>query len=157
MTPSAGPAPDRKALLDIYRQTLVARRNEYTGELESLDEAAAAETKSSAGDKYETAREMIAQSRNLIGHNLAEAKANLAVLDRMAEAPLGDRIGFGTLVETSLGWYLVGVSLGEVTCDGILVRSMSMISPLALALKGRGEGESVTWRGSILDILRIPR
>lgn len=149
--------PDRKAILDIYRQTLVARKQEYSGELESLDEAAAAETKSSAGDKYETAREMIRQSRNLIEHNLAEAKANLDTLDRMVESPLGDRIGFGTLAETTLGWYLVGVSLGEVTCDGVLIRSMSMISPLALALKGRGEGESVTWRGSILEILRIPR
>lgn len=156
-SPSESAIPDRRAILDLYRHTLVARKVEYASELASLDEAAAAETKSSAGDKYETAREMIRQSRNLIEHNLAEAKANLDTLDRMVAAPLGDRIGFGTLVETGLGWYLVGVSLGEETCGGVLIRSMSTVSPLALALKGRGVGESVTWRGNTLEILRIPR
>ncbi len=149
-------APDRKTLLDQCRRTLEARRREYTGELASLDEAAAAETKSSAGDKYETAREMIAQSRNLISHNLSETVAHLEALDRMDAAPWRDRIGFGSLAETSLGWYLVGISLGEVEAEGLIVRTLSLASPLGSALKGRGVGESIAWRGSSLEILRIP-
>lgn len=148
--------PDRKALLELCRQALEARKREYAGELLSLDEAAAAETKSSAGDKYETGREMIAQSRNLISHNLSETVAHLETLDRMAAAPLRDRIGFGSLAETSLGWYLVGVSLGEVEIGGVLVRTVSLASPLGTTLRGKSPGDSLPWRGSSLEILRIP-
>ncbi|MDB5048431.1 MAG: transcription elongation factor, partial [Fibrobacteres bacterium] len=104
--------PDRHAILIQCRQNLQSRKSEYLRELDNLSDAAAAETKSSAGDKYETAREMIAQARNLVERNLSETNANLDALDRMAAAPLRDKVGFGSLVETTLGWYLVGVSLG---------------------------------------------
>jgi transcription elongation GreA/GreB family factor len=130
---------------------------ENQGELQSLDEAAAAETKSSAGDKYETAREMIAQSRKLIERNLSETEAGLGILERMAAAPLGAQVGFGSLVETSLGWYLVGLSIGELEAQGVPVRTLSLASPLGMALKGRGVGESIPWRGDAFEILGIPR
>lgn len=150
-------SPDRKALLDLCMQAIKDRITGYASELESLDEAAAAESRSSAGDKYETGREMIAQSRILIDHNLAESKANLAALDRMADAEPGAKIGIGTLVETTLGWYLVGVSLGEWESQGLVVRTVSLASPIGLALKGREAGDKVPWRGASFDILRIIR
>lgn len=149
--------PDRKSILDLCKRTLGARKIEYAGELANLDQAAAAETKSSAGDKYETAREMIAQARNLIGHNLAETDAHLDAVERMAAAPLRDKVHFGSLVETSLGWFLVGAALGELDIQGIPVRAISLASPMGTVLKGRGAGESIPWRGASFDILRILR
>jgi transcription elongation GreA/GreB family factor len=148
--------PDRKSILDLCKRTLGARKTEYAGELANLDQAAAAETKSSAGDKYETAREMIAQQRNLIGHNLAEADAHLDAIERMAAAPSGGKVHFGSLVETTLGWFLVGAALGELDIEGVPVRAISLASPMGAALKGRGAGERVPWRGASFDILRIP-
>ncbi len=148
--------PDRKIVLDLCRQGQEARKLEYGRELENLDEAAAAESKSSAGDKYETGREMIAQSRVVIERNLAETKASLEAIERMAAAPLRAKVLFGSMVETTLGWYLVGASLGELEADGIVVRTISLASPLGSALKGKGVGDSIPWRGSAIEVLQIP-
>jgi transcription elongation GreA/GreB family factor len=159
--------PDKRTVMSRFRESLTARRAEYERELESLEEADAAETKSSVGDKYETGREMIAQSRVVIERNLAETKANLETLDRLAatasqgaNGAAGDKgaagkVGLGSLVETSLGWFLVGVSLGESDVDGQAIRTLSLASPLFMALRGKAEGDEVPWRGATVRILRV--
>jgi transcription elongation GreA/GreB family factor len=147
--------PGRKALIARCRQALELRRTDYVRELASLDEAASRETKSSAGDKYETGREMIAQGRNLILRNLAETDAHLESLERMAAFPVSETVTMGSLVETSQGWYLVGVSLGEVDWQGTVIRTLTLGSPLGLALRGRAEGDRIAWRGKDLAVLRI--
>ena len=152
----ATPIPDRKALILQCRESLETRKSEYLRELRSVDEAAAGETKSSAGDKYETAREMMAQARNLLGRNLAETESGLDALARMAAVPLRPVIGFGSLVETDQGWHLLGASLGEMEIAGITVRMMSLASPLGAALKGKSAGDRFPWRGSEAAVLRVP-
>jgi transcription elongation GreA/GreB family factor len=147
--------PDKSRAIAQCRATLLAREAEYRRELASLDEASAGETKSSAGDKYETAREMIAQSRRLLEGNLATVDASLAALERMSEAPPQARCGMGSLLETSQGWLLVGASLGEVEVDGMMIRTLSLASPLGQVLKGRGAGDRLPWRGEEILILSV--
>lgn len=147
--------PDKSRALALCRETLIARRAGHLGELARLDEASARETKSSAGDKYETAREMLAQSRRLAEGNLAETDAALATVDRMAAAPPQAGCGFGSLVETSQGWLLMGASLGDVEVGGATVRTLSLASPLGQALKGRKAGDRIPWRGPDLLIISI--
>ncbi len=149
--------PHRQSLLAQCRQYLDNRMAEYARELSSLDQAAAAETKSSAGDKYETGREMIAQSRALIQRNHAATLVHLDVLDRMAAAPLRDKVGFGSLVGTASGWYWVGISLGELETAEGMVNTVSLASPLGSALQGKGVGDRIAWKGSELEILALPR
>jgi transcription elongation GreA/GreB family factor len=152
--------PNRNGLLSACRKDLEAREEGYLAELRSLDEAAAGETKSSAGDKYETGREMIAQSRNLIQRNLAEMASRLEALARMLSTPpqdVEDSVGFGSLVETDSGWCLVGISLGEVDFQGQSIRTASLASPLGSALKGGRAGDRIPWRGGRLEILRMIR
>jgi transcription elongation GreA/GreB family factor len=147
--------PDKSRALALCRTALLASQADYRREMASLDEAAAGETKSSAGDKYETAREMIAQSRRLMEGKVAEVDAALATLDRMASAPAQARAGFGSLVETSLGWLLVGASLGDLDVDGTTIRTLSLASPLGQALKGRQAGDRFPWRGAELALLSV--
>lgn len=147
--------PQKPRALELCRKALLARQAEYRRELAGLDEAAARETKSSAGDKYETAREMIAQSRRLMEGNLVEVEAGLGALERMAAAPAQAGCGFGSLVETSQGWLLLGASLGEVEVEGVAVLTLSLASPLGQALKGRKAGERFPWRGTELALLSV--
>jgi transcription elongation GreA/GreB family factor len=97
----------------------------------------------------------------LTERNLAETRAALEALARMAAAPAGpagpalNRAGFGSLVETSQGAYLLGISIGEIEAEGKTARTASLASPIGAALKGRRAGDSVPWRGGFLDILRI--
>jgi transcription elongation GreA/GreB family factor len=147
--------PDKSRALAQCRAMLMARQADYRREMASLDEASSRETKSSAGDKYETAREMIAQSRRLMEGNLAEVDAALATLERMAMAPEQARCGLGSLLETSQGWFLVGASLGDVEVDGMSIRTLSLASPLGQALKGHGAGDRISWRGKELLLLSL--
>jgi transcription elongation GreA/GreB family factor len=147
--------PDKSRAIAQCRAMLLARQADYRREMASLDEAASRETKSSAGDKYETAREMIAQSRRLTEANLDEVDAGLAILERMAAAPEQSRCGLGSLLETSQGWFLVGASLGDLEVDGVAIRTMSLASPLGQALKGRGAGERISWRGQGILLLSV--
>lgn len=149
--------PERGLILETCRALIEARKKENLTEMESLDAAAAAETKSSAGDKYETGRELLAQARKVIERNLAEAETGLAALDRMAAAVPGAEAAFGSLVGTSMGWFLLGASLGESDSPQGPVRTISLASPLGAALKGRTEGDRIPWRGAVLEILNIPR
>jgi transcription elongation GreA/GreB family factor len=147
---------ERKAVLAACRDFLEGKRAGYAAEIAALDEAAAGETKSSAGDKYETAREMIAQSRRLMEKNLSEAEAGLAALDRIAAAPAPVTVAFGALVETSQGWFLVGPSFGEVEmAGGVVVRTLSLASPLGQALRGKAAGATLPWKGGVLEVRRI--
>jgi transcription elongation GreA/GreB family factor len=154
----------RSHVISICRELLRQRQAEYAQELINLDAAAATETKSSAGDKYETGREMIAQTRQLMERNLVETETALAILDRMASqtsasevlAPKTIKVGFGSLVETSDGLYLLGISLGEVAIDpGLKVIAISLASPLGKVLFGKAQGDRVPWKGHSLEILGI--
>jgi transcription elongation GreA/GreB family factor len=55
-------------------------------------------------------------------------------------------------LETSLGWILIGASLGEVEADGAAIRTLSLASPMGQVLKGRSAGERVPWRGGEIVI-----
>ena len=155
------PVFNRDTILQFCQASLEVRKAEYLAELESLKEAAAGEVKSSAGDKYETGREMIAQARGIIERNLGEALSNLEILERMRRAPAKNateaisQIRFSSLVETDKGWYLFGVSLGEIEVQGGLVTLVSLSSPLGLAIRGKTAGETVAWRNSKLKILQV--
>jgi len=146
---------DKSRVVAQCRAILLARQTDYRRELASLDEASARETKSSAGDKYETAREMIAQSRRLLEGNLAVVDATLATLERISAAAPQARCGMGSLLETSQGWLLVGASLGEVEVDGMTIRTLSLASPLGQALKGREAGNRLPWRGEEILVLSV--
>ncbi len=157
----------RRETLAACRALLTARQAEYIREIASLDQATAGETKSSAGDKYETAREMLAQSRNILARNLADTESGLKILERLEQALVGDAdgsgnpsanscAGFGSLLETDHGLYLLGLGLGEVVLPaGQTVTAISFQSPLGAAFKGKRTGETVATKRGALQIVHL--
>lgn len=154
----------RSHVISKCRSLLLARHAEYTQELVHLDAATETETKSSAGDKYETGREMLAQARQILERNLSETETALVTLDRMEKVGSDDktpssqttRIGFGSLVETSGGLYLLGISLGEIALEhGLKATAISLASPLGKVFLGKTVGDEVVWKGHNLRILGI--
>lgn len=155
---------NRSLIISECRILLLGRQNQYAQEIANLDSAAAADTKSSAGDKYETGREMIAQTRRLMEHNLDEIAVSLSILDRMAMDSMAAQptenihstIRFGSLVETSQGLYLLGLSLGElILSNGLKILALSPASPLGKTFLGKSEGHQVLWKGNQVQILRV--
>ncbi|MEN9352891.1 MAG: hypothetical protein RL318_216 [Fibrobacterota bacterium] len=147
--------PFKQRVLTAFRQALLARREEALRELALLDEAAAAETKSSAGDKYETAREMIAQSRSLQERGRAEAQAGLDWLDALDHTRLRECAGAGALVESDLGMHLLGLLTASVQIDAMSIQGITPLSPLGQVLKGKRAGDSFDWRNRRVTVLGI--
>lgn len=145
----------RSRVLAAFTSFLEERRATALLELATLDEAAANETKSSAGDKYETAREMFSQARDMQRRIREEAEAGLEWLGRQQGAPLRDHCGPGALVKTSDGWLLIGPIPIQVDVDCTSVQGASLQSPLGLALKGARSGDRTVFRGRDIEIVVI--
>jgi len=120
-------------------------------QLVALQEAASADTKSSAGDKYETGRESIRQSRTLLEkqwNTLAQWESAVQALPVEPTPTVSE----GALVVLDIGWVWVSVSFGKIIFRQREIQSVSSASPLVQALKGKGKGEAALFRGKAIEI-----
>jgi hypothetical protein len=108
--------------------------------LGELRESASNETKSTAGDKHETALAMLQIEQENTNRQLAEALAQKDILQKIDAAVTTAIITSGSLVTTSRGYLFVSVALGKMTIDGITVTALSPQSPLGAKLKGLQAG-----------------
>ena len=114
--------------------------------LKQAQEASNDDTKSSAGDKFETTREMmqqdIARNKNL----LFDGQQNLQLLTSLESVPVsGDTVRNGSLVYTSKGIFYISISAGQLHVDEKLVFAISAASPIGQLLIGKKAGESFSF------------
>ena len=117
--------------------------------------AAQAETKSSAGDKFETTREMMKQEMDKNGVQLSQAREMLSHLQQIDPDLKNDRISYGSLAHTNEGTYYFSVSFGKVLVNDQPYFVLSMASPIGKALLNRKAGEEVKFMGRKIRIERI--
>lgn len=110
-------------------------------------EAARNETKSSAGDKYETAREMMQQDIDLNNARLLQLRRQMDVLDRIAIDTASDIIIPGSIVTTISGNYYIAISAGKLVVNGETYYAISIDSPLGIQLKGKKAGDEFIING----------
>lgn len=131
------------------------RIGEMERRIADLAESVANETKSTAGDKYETARAMLHIEQDQIRRQLAEARAQLAVLQQLDPANVNVLAAPGSLVELTAGWFYLSTSLGKLQVQGMQVVAISMQSPLAEKLRGMAPGAQISMNGKLLELRRI--
>lgn len=124
-------------------------------EEKSAKVSAEADTKSSMGDKHETAREMVQQEREQIGKRIAESEKLLADLLRMNENKNPSFIQVGSLVKCSLGWIYLTVSLGSIVVGDQKVNVISLESPFGKLIVNKSKGDEVTMNGKKILIEEI--
>lgn len=110
-------------------------------------EASQDDTKSSAGDKYETTREMMQQDIDRNTNQLYEAKKILFQLEQCKDVTTSEQIGSGSLVKTSKALIYIAVSVGQLQVDGKSVVGISPISPLGQVLIGKSNGDTFVFNG----------
>ncbi len=132
-----------------------SRIHEISQALAEAREASFQETKSSAGDKYETGREMMRIQSDMRAVQLGEAQVLLSLLERLDMTCLHEKVRTGSVVRTSNGTYFLAQSIGKVAIDGMEIQTISLASPLGKALKGLSAGQSATFRDQTLEILSV--
>jgi len=148
MSPSLTKSQVHRACLALIRSKIAALETQ----IQDAQEAATEDTKSSAGDKYETSREMIQQEIDKATAQVATFVQMEEWLRRVEPSQKQRNIVFGSLVRSNEGWYYLSVSLGKVSVEGQTVYALSMASPLGQALAGKTAGEKVIFRGREVHI-----
>ncbi|SDY09351.1 3-oxoacyl-ACP synthase [Hymenobacter psychrophilus] len=144
--------PHLHALCLAYVQE---RMDAIQAAINAAQESANSETKSSAGDKYETGRAMAQNERDRNLVQLQQARQLLAELLRIDPALPCDAVRPGALVQTSMGWFYLGVSAGKLLLEGTDYFAVSAAAPVAAALAGKRAGESAAFNGKTVLITAV--
>ncbi len=122
----------------------------------AAQESSNSETKSSAGDKYETGRAMAQQERDRHAAQLHEAQLLLADLQRINPSLPADTVRPGALVDTSRGLFYVSIGAGRLVTDGVgEFVAVSAAAPLLRALAGCRAGDEVLFQGQPVRVLSV--
>jgi len=123
--------------------------------MEEAQAAANNETKSSAGDKYETGRAVYQNERDLHARQLVDSiniKKTLLSINQKKTCKMAE---LGAVVDTTTVSYFISVSLGTVSVEGKQIMAISAISPIAQAMLGLTKGARFEWMKKKVDILTI--
>ena len=99
-------------------------------EINSAQASANEETKSSAGDKYETGRAMAQLEIEKNTSQLAEAGKLKRLLGEFSGETETTKAQLGSLVQTDNGWFYISLSAGKVILDDVAYICLSPVSPL---------------------------
>jgi transcription elongation GreA/GreB family factor len=102
------------------------------------------DTKSSAGDKYETGREMAQQETNRNLAQLNEANKLQVALNQISFTGESKKAETGSIIMTSNGNFYLAISAGVLAVDGINYFAVSPASPIGYSLKDKKAGDKFT-------------
>jgi len=142
-------------VIEVINNGLSEKRNRYQGMIDSINEAKRNETKSSAGDKFETGRAMMQAEEDKVSGQLAHVQQEIAVMQSLQIENEFVVVKLGALVETNAGRYLVSISYGKVVVDGVKVFSISPNSPVAQSMLGLRVADEYTFNSQSFSILNI--
>ena len=129
--------------------------NALQSSLRDLGEGTENDTKSSAGDKHETARAMMQIEQEKISKQLNEALEQKSALEKIYANISSSQITKGSLITTNNGYLFVSVALGKILVDEKQVIVLSPQSPLGLKLMGLKVNDSAEINGIKYSIEKI--
>src|SRR5690606_27462075 len=142
----------------LYRfceKFIESRYARINSNIDSLQEALTAETKSSAGDKHETGRAMIQLEREKLGHQLAEVQLLQELFKKIPLKANSSKVGLGSVVYTDRQNYYMGVSAGEMKIDGISYFAIAPNTPIGKLLLGKVVGDTVIFNSRKIVIQQL--
>lgn len=113
------------------------------------------ETKSSAGDKYETSREMINAEISQLERQLKEFKKLKGILSLPQLQKASTAIQLGSIVKTNTANYFLAIPVREVNIDKEKFYAIGINSPMAQLLNGKQKGDVFTFREKEVKILDV--
>ena len=128
--------------------------DELAGEIHALQQDRSGESKSSAGDKHETGRAMMALELERLEIQMMKAKKAMAELNSVSFGP-NSRAEQGALIVTNRNHFMLAVALGKVHAMNRDVWVISVVSPMGQAMLYRRPSEVFEVNGTRYEILSI--
>jgi hypothetical protein len=126
-----------------YKQIIADKIQLLQLKLADLKEMGSNETKSTAGDKHETALAMVQIEQANIRSQLSELIKQKEIFDKINTEFITPQILNGSLIKTDKGHFYLSIALGKAIIDGILIIALSSESPLGAKMKGLLIGDKV--------------
>ena len=109
----------KKAWLELMDAGVRDALNRLQADMATLQEGRQADTKSSAGDKHETARAMVDQELQQLNQLREKAQRNQSELQQLTDTPC-DVVARGAAVETDRIIYFISISFGKLPVEDII-------------------------------------
>lgn len=101
-----------------------------------LSESAKNETKSTAGDKHETALAMLQIEQENVRRQIKQAQTQKAIFEKIDPTLHSGDVRLGSLVETNKNYFFMCAGIGKITLNDKIIIALSPQSPLGLKLIG---------------------
>lgn len=145
----------KQKIYDQYLQLLNERIGLLQKVLDDLKESGSNETKSTAGDKHETALAMLQIEQAQKREQLHEALLQKTQLEKINPGIISSAVVNGSLVKTNRGYFFLSVALGKIIVDGLTIIALSPQSPLGMKLPGLKTGDQIQVNGNDIIIEKI--
>lgn len=149
--------------LDQEKQQLIAycssfiedQLNHVQTVIDSANESAKNESKSSAGDKHETGKSLLQLEQENNAQLLNNMLSQKRIISLLQNHEVTGQISLGSLVETDQGAYFIAIGIGKVQVKQKDYFVISPSSPVGLAFKNKKKGDEVTFNGKSMQILEV--
>ncbi|MFT6970804.1 MAG: transcription elongation GreA/GreB family factor [Roseivirga sp.] len=142
-------------LLEYCANAIKARRQIISEAFLNAQSAANEETKSSAGDKYETGRAMMHLEKEKLATQMAEVSKMEMALSQIDPAKHSQTIAIGSLVSSINGNYFLAVSLGQIELSNGKYFAISPASPIGRAMLGKKQNDFYEFGGKKVKIEKV--
>ena len=145
------------------REKLLAKCADYVEErvsrlqssIKDLEHDLGNETKSSAGDKYETSREMMNTEINKLQNQLQSFKKLKEVLAVIENRKVSTTVQLGSIVKTDAANYFISIPVGEIKVEEEKFYAIGLNSPIGKLLLGKEKGEQFIFQQKEFSIKKI--
>jgi len=131
----------KQKIYEHYLQVLDQKIDALQQVLNDLKESGANETKSTAGDKHETALAMLQIEQANTRAQLKELLDQKMLFEKINPTVSSATILNGSLIKTNRGYLFLSVAAGKAIIDGNTVIALSPQSPLGAKLMGLEVGD----------------
>ncbi len=142
-------------LLNHCHIQVETRFNKIKHTISGIEESLFGESKSSSGDKHETARAMLQIDRENAGRQLKEIENLTVILPRINIQTSAQYARLGSLVYTDKFIYFISLSAGAVSIEDKQYFCIAINSPIGSLILGKEKDEKFDLNGNIQTILNV--
>lgn len=140
-----------ETILKLLTNSIVQAKKDYELAKESRD----SDTKSSAGDKFETGREMMQREMDKISASIDQSKNQVNFLSKINIYRNYSIADVGCLMKTDQGIYYISIGLGKIEINAESIYAISLDSPIGQLFKGKRVGDILEFRGKTFKINQL--
>ncbi len=149
------PHKTKEKLYEKILETIQSSIASTRSAIEAVKAARDNETKSSAGDKYETGRAMMQREIGRLEGQLSQHLAQQNQIKQINIHKSLKSVASGALVFSNAENYFIGIGLGKIMLDEETFFVISLASPIGKLLYNKKEGDTVNFRSKEILIEKI--